>query len=105
MPNTYTISNGGAIISGNINGNISIDAYGMLQSSPMVEDLPPITMSGRDENGRPVTMTLSPEASISNSELTKLLMLSITMVSGSGRSLNALAYVKKHNLERHFTYS
>ena len=106
--NTYMYSNG-TISSGNGSvgvsaQNISLDAtYGM--PSHTCDELPAMTFNTTDENGRAVTMTLSPESDISSRELTKIFMLSLSMIHGTGGRTNSLAYVKKHNLERHFKYA
>lgn len=70
-------------------------------------DLPAIVIDGHDDAGQGVRMTLKPEAGISTSDLTKIMMMVIAVIGAgsSGLGFNPLAYIKKHNLERHFTYS
>lgn len=67
-------------------------------------DLPNISLMTWDENGNKVELTLKPEANISASDSLKLIMLVMAM-SAAPYEFSALAYVKKNNLERHFTYS
>jgi len=67
-------------------------------------DLPPLVIPTYDEFGKSVTLTLSPEPGISVNELTKIMMMCLA-VNLNPSSFNALAHVKKNNLERHFTYS
>ncbi|WP_407305404.1 hypothetical protein [Acinetobacter sp.] len=67
-------------------------------------DLPIMIIVTTDENQKEVRMTLAPEADISPSESIKIFMLMTAMTAAPGQ-FNALAHVKKHQLERHFTYS
>lgn len=84
-------------------GSASTENYTLstVSDSP---DLPDITINTSDEHGNPVVMKIAPESNISASECMKMTMLMTALMSG-GSSFNALAYVKKQNLERHFTFS
>lgn len=86
-----------------------VDKYGLPVRGTRSDsaNLPAIVIDGHDDAGLGVRMTLKPEAGISTSDLTKIMMMVIAVI-GAGSSVlgfNPLAYVKKHNLERHFTYS
>ena len=70
----------------------------------MSPDLPPIEFSVCDENCNNVKMTLKPESAISVGELSKILLLSLAYAHAPDK-FNTLAYVKHHNLEKHFTYA
>lgn len=97
----YTYSNS----TGSISGTFYTDALGMPHGQSMSPDLPTMLIEGYDEHtGKKVKMVLSPESGISNNEIMKLLML-IIGTNTAPTQFNPLAYVKKHNLERHFTYS
>lgn len=87
----YTHSgSSGQVISSNLQGDSS--------------DLPALVIPTSDEFGNKVNMTLAPEQGIMVGDLTKLMMM-CWAVNLNASSFNALAYVKKNNLERHFTYS
>ncbi len=73
-------------------------------SSSNEADLPALVIPSSDEFGNKVNLTLNPEPGIMNGDLTKLMMM-CWAVNLSPGSFNALSYVKKNNLERHFTYS
>ena len=66
-------------------------------------ELPPMYFQSIDENQVPVILTLQPESSISSAELMRLLML-LVAYSQDGDKFSVYAYVKTHNLERHFTF-
>lgn len=99
MPNTYFTSSNNTNMSYN-----STDGYAIKKPHSTSPDLPDITFNGWDDQGNSVIMKLSPEGGIPSADVMKLLMLTIATLAGNSGT-NALAYVKKHNLERHFTYS
>ena len=84
--------------------NSTLDSTVRAPADPSRADLPDLQYRSVDVDGHPVTMTLSPEAGITTGELTKIVMLSLSVMADGG-SVNPLSYVKKHNLERHFKYS
>lgn len=86
----------------NYGGITGSHTYGLMQQ--LTSDLPDMVFYGKDDAGAGVSMTLKPEADISTIELMKINMLIATFIIG-GHNTNPLAYIKKHNLERHFTYS
>jgi len=85
----------------------NVDAYGTPTARSDSAELPTISMTGFDEYGNSVMMTLSPESGITAGDVSKLLMLTVAVIGGhgSGRTFNPLAYVKKHSLERHFKFA
>lgn len=113
MPNYYTstgvVSNSSVGVSGQVVGVSaaynSTDSYTIKATRSHSPDLPTITMTGYADDDSSVLMTLSPESSISSSDVSKLLMLIVAVISGHTMDFNPLAYVKKHSLERHFKFS
>jgi hypothetical protein len=81
------------------NGAISITI-----GSPMSQsaDLPKITFLGHDENEKPVQMVLDIEPNITTNELMRVMMLMNVAMTNGTSSFSVYAYIKKHNLERHF---
>ena len=77
-----------------------VEAPSLSQSS----DLPNISLTTWDENENEIVLTLKPEGNISAADSLKLVML-VMAVSAAPYEFSALAYVKRNNLERHFTYS
>ena len=104
MPNATTLYGTSGATSygysiGTVSANMTTQAY---SDSP---DLPEMVVESIDDTGRIVRMVLKPESSISPPEVAKLLMLlSAIMLQGASR-FSVYGYVKKQNLERHFSYS
>lgn len=104
---TSNISNGTAIQGNGISYSASYnstDGYAIKRKRTQTPDLPAMTIATWDENDKDVIMTLKPEGGISAADSLKIFSMLIVVMSDPD-SFNALAYVKKHNLERHFSYS
>lgn len=100
---TGIFHNTGSGISGS--GISSSPQYGYFYvTSADSPDLPEMRIQTIDEHNRPVMMTLIPEPGISSSDTMKLMMLIMSMTVAPEK-FNALAYVKKQNLERHFKWT
>lgn len=86
--------------------NLGASSYFIAIKTPqsMSPVLPPMVIKTCDEQQNTVKMTLKPESGISTADLSKILMLCLACNSGA-HEFNALAYVKLHNLEKHFTYA
>jgi len=91
--NTYTYT-----------GYTTTNSLGMPMSQTNTPELPAMVIVTADEYKNEVRMTLAPEADITTNECIKLIML-ITAMTVAPEKFNALAHVKKYNLERHFKYS
>lgn len=108
MSNSF-LPTANAVVTGNISGSISasyynsVDGYSIKRSQSA--DLPAIVIQTYDEHDSAVTMTLAPEGNISPADATKIMMLMVAVMGSGTAHFNPLNYVKKHNLERHFTYS
>ena len=94
----YMITTGGSITVPAVTG------YNVI-SKPQSDsaDLPDIVMEA-DEAGRKVTITLAPDSHLSAQEALKIMMLLMASAT-EPESFNALNYIKKNNLERHFKYA
>jgi len=108
---TAIVANGGAGILGQ---NYMITTGGSITSSGVVgytiskpqsdsPDLPEICMTA-DDGGRKVEITLAPDSHLSAQEALKIMMLLMASAT-EPESFNALNYIKKNNLERHFKYA
>ena len=84
--------------------NFGYDTTSIKKTQSNSPDLPPMTIVTADEHGNRVDMTVSPEPNVSTGDCMKLLMLMFA-VTVEPESFNALAYVKKNSLERHFKYA
>ena len=84
--------------------NYGYDTSTIKRTQSNSPDLPPMTIVTADEHGNQVLMTVAPEPHVSTGDCMKLLMLMFA-VTVEPEAFNALAYVKKNNLERHFKYS
>lgn len=101
-----TAATGNNYYTGNY-GSINSVSYAVSYGKPAQTqnpDLPYIVLETYDINNTPVFMTMDPEyATMTPAEVTKLLML-IFCHTASSETFCALAFVKKNNLERHFTF-
>lgn len=109
-----TITGGGAIssTSGSVNSGFfqpwtAIANTLAMVSAPVTKrstspDLPLMCFNAADEHG-PVTLILQPESTLSANEALKLMMLLVAYCQDADKFC-AHAYVRKHNLERHFHF-
>jgi hypothetical protein len=102
------ITNVGAatISTGHIHsGNYAYTGQLILEKAvPTDPDLPSIRITGYDDQKNPVKMEVTPERSISAYESLQITMMLVTLTAGAN-DFNPLAFVKKNNLERHFSFS
>ena len=105
-----TISVGGNLLGQNYlitgvgNGKSSIVGYTISKPQSNSPDLPDLVLKADDEHGRSVEITLSPDQDLSAHETLKIMMLIMAFVN-EPEIFNALNYIKKNNLERHFKYA
>lgn len=110
-PNTSTVSGSGLNFAVGTSGHLfssNLGATGYFiaikTTQSMSPVLPPMVIETCDEQQKTVKMTLKPESGISAADLNKIMMLCMAYVNAP-HEFNALAYVKLHNLEKHFTYA
>jgi hypothetical protein len=97
---------GSATINGNNTGfyNYTGQMAPSIKARSTDPDLPSIYLYGHDEAGNKVRMELIPERSISPYESIQLSMMLVCSAAGAN-DFCPLAFVKKNNLERHFSFS
>ncbi len=114
--NTWTNTNTGTVlpVSGTVNFSMMMPcSSGALVSSTGVisapeikysqsPKLPALSFVSVDEHGALVTLTLVPDASISASDVMKIFML---LLAEDPAVFSTYAYIKLHNLERHFKFT
>jgi hypothetical protein len=85
-----------------VDGIDGASACDPLSNEPL-DILKPIHLLTYDEDGKELTLTLSPERDISGWEALQLSML-LTCEMQKPHNIHISAYVRKNNLERHFTF-
>lgn len=102
MPHTPIPTHGGysTVITTSPNYTNSKTNFDTPQSTS--PDLPNLTLYGHDF-GKKIKLTLNPEQSVSPFEALQLTML-LMCYREQPSSFCALAYIKKHNLEKHFKF-